>query len=382
MVVVFITTATLTQGDSNGYNEDSIITISSAQINALGDNTIGTTFTGGEATFVLTGANLGAEQIVPDGLGFRFKTTGYPSSSFGGTYDSQSLFIKKSTNNANDADFGIALYYTGSVSGSHSGSTSSKYVDYGEMRFFIKGDSGDGGTVMSDPIYLPFFDKGWWNVQLQRDQHPIVTKNDIPTTYTMYVANKIYDGADGNQIGFTGSVSISSKPTTSPASPLSQSINKSWNDFSIDLAQYGAGAYLGGWGNTLTTGTTGSIGTTSTQGAKGVQNAGKNFSGSLQEFRYYSNDISQSVFNDAVMNPESIEGNFITGSESSFDIINFRAPLGNELESRFTSSETFQYVEQIQSVHPAITGSSPLIITASFYDPATISTVVPFTINI
>ena len=57
-----------------------------------------------------------------------------------------------------------------------------------------------------------------------------------------------------------------------------------------------------------------------------LQNAGKNFSGSLQEFRYYSHDISQSVFNDAVMNPESIEGNNITGSESSFDIINFRAP--------------------------------------------------------
>ena len=40
------------------------------------------------------------------------------------------------------------------------------------------------------------------------------------------------------------------------------------------------------------------------------------------------------------MNPESIEGNNITGSESSFDIINFRAPLGNELEHIFTSSFT------------------------------------------
>ena len=308
-----------------------------------------------------------AEQIVPDGLGFRFKTTGYPSSSFGGAFDSQSLFIKKSTNNANDADFGIALYYTGSTSGSHLGSTSSAYKDYGEMRFFIKGDNGDGGTVMSDPIYLPFFDKGWWNVQLQRDQHPIVSNNSIPTTYTMYVGNKIYDGADGNQIGFTGSVSISSQPG---GQPLSQSINKSWNDFSIDLAQYGAGGYLGGWGNTLTAGTTGSIGTTSTEGVKGVQNAGKNFSGSFQEFRYYSNDISQSVFNDAVMNPESIEGNFITGSESSFDIVNFRAPLGNELENIFTSSLYTQYQESIESVHPAITGSSPLTITASFYNPA------------
>ena len=62
------------------------------------------------------------------------------------------------------------------------------------------------------------------------------------------------------------------------------------------------------------------------------------FQDHFKNLGYYSHDISQSVFNDAVMNPESIEGNFITGSESSFDIVNFRAPLGNELENIFTSS--------------------------------------------
>ena len=386
-----ITTVTLTQGDSNGYNEGSIITISAAQINALNDSQLGTSLAGGPATFVVANTNLGAEQIVPDGLGFRFKTIGYPSSSFGGNYDSQSLFIKKSTNSDTEADFGIILNYTGSTSGSHLGSTSSAYVDYGEMRFFLKGSQAGGDTALSPPIYLPFFDKGWWNVQLQRDEHPIVTNDVRNTTYTLYVANKIYDGADGNQIGFQGSASIyvnvaNNLTTNGPGkgpSPLynanSASVNASWNAFSLDLAQYGAGAYVGGWGNTLTTGETGSMGILADDGGsrtglpKGIQNAGKNFSGSLQEFRYYSHDISQSVFNDAVMNPESIEGNFITGSESSFDIVNFRAPLGNELESRFTSSEyDVQYTEQIKSVHPAITGSSPLIVTASFYNPSAI----------
>ena len=371
-----ITTATLTQGDSGGYTTDTVITITAAQVNALNDANLGTSVAGGAATFSVANGNLGAEQIVPDGIGFRFKTTGYPSSSFAGTFDSQSLLIKKSTNTATDADFGIALYYTGSTSGSHLGSTSSKYVDYGEMRFFIKGDANGGGTAMSDPIYLPFFDKGWWSVLLQRDQHPITTDNDQNTTYTLYAANKIYDGADGNQIGFQGSASIyvninnGSPPSFGhPANVDSASVNSSWNSFSTDIATYGAGLYLGGWGNTLTAGTTGSIGTLSVGGTKGVQNAGKNFSGSLQEFRYYSHDISQSVFNDFVMNPESIEGNNITGSESSFDIVNFRAPLGNELENKFTSSQYLtQYDKQYPSVHPAITGSSPLVITASFYD--------------
>ena len=377
-----ITEITLLAGGS-GYTSNSVITITGTQINNLGDTALGSSWSG-TSTFPITNANLGAEQIVPDGLGFRFKTTGYPSSSFGGNYTSQSLFIKKSTNASTDADFGIVLNYTGSTSGSHLGSTSSKYVDYGEMRFWIKGTQAGGDTALSPPIYLPFFDKGWWNVQLQRDQHPVVTNNNENTTYTLYVANKIYDGNDGNQIGFQGSASIyvninnGSPPAIGfPANVNSASLNASWNAFSLDLAQYGAGAYVGGWGNTLVGGSTGSMGILSSErllpqplGNKGVQRAGDNFSGSLQEFRYYSHDISQSVFNDAVMNPESIEGNFITGSESSFDIVNFRAPLGNELENLFTSSFVTQYIDQLESMHPAITGSSPLVITASFWNPA------------
>ena len=69
------------------------------------------------------------------------------------------------------------------------------------------------------------------------------------------------------------------------------------------------------------------------------------------------------------MNPESIEGNRITGSESSFDIVNFRAPLGNELESFFTSSLLTKHNEVISSSHPAITASSDLLITGSFVNP-------------
>ena len=212
-----IITATLTQGDSGGYSTNSVITITAAQVNALNDATIGSSFAGGAATFTILAANLNTTQgsIVPDGIGFRFKTTGYPSSSYAGLFDTQSLFIKKSiTADTDVADLGIALFYTGSMSGSGAGNTgptydggnSSAYKDYGEMRFYLSGSVAGGGTMVSDPIYLPFFDKGWWNVQLQRDQHPIATDNSQQTTYTLYTANKIYDGADGNQIGFTGSV--------------------------------------------------------------------------------------------------------------------------------------------------------------------------------
>jgi hypothetical protein len=69
------------------------------------------------------------------------------------------------------------------------------------------------------------------------------------------------------------------------------------------------------------------------------------------------------------MNPESIEGNNITGSESSFDIVNFRAPLGNELENTFTSSLSSSYVDPLISMHPAIQGRANLLITGSFVNP-------------
>ena len=36
----------------------------------------------------------------------------------------------------------------------------------------MSGSVEDGGVaIISDPIYLPFFDKGWWTVLLQRDKH-------------------------------------------------------------------------------------------------------------------------------------------------------------------------------------------------------------------
>ena len=73
------------------------------------------------------------------------------------------------------------------------------------------------------------------------------------------------------------------------------------------------------------------------------------FSGSYQEFRYYSVPLSASVFESYVVNPYSIEGN---NTISTKDTLAFRLPLGGELYTGSTS------------VHPAITGSTP--VTQSF----------------
>ena len=313
-----------------------------------------------------------SQYIVPDGVALRFKTFGHPSSSFGGSYYSQSIAVKKSNGTADDEfDWGIGLFYEDQPSGSYSGSSFSDYYDYGKLRFYLSGSAADGGVAISDDIELPFFDGGWWTVLLQRDQHVSASDNSQGTTYTLYAGNKLDNGWDGNNIGWTGSVSMSTQLVTSfigydggfyeeaiydNTSAASSSVNASWNSFGTTEHD---GVYVGGYISG------------SKVGVEVLNEGAKILSGSLQEFRYYSNNIAQTVFNDFVMNPESVEGNNVTGSESSFDIVNFRAPLGNELEHTFTSSYSSSYSENISSSHPAITGSAPSVITSSFIDPTT-----------
>ena len=292
------------------------------------------------------------ELIVPDNFQFRFKTTGYPSSQYAGEFFSQSLAVKKSDGDSTstDFDFGIGLFYEEPTTGSYLGADSSEYADWGKMRFYISGAAADGGTAVSDDIYLPFFNRGWWSVMLQRNQHVSASDNSNATTYTLYAKNKIYNGADGDMIGFEGSASIISN--------ISTSINEAWNKFGTGSAD---GIYLGGFVSG------------SNVGGITLNEQGKIFSGSLQEFRYYSNDIPEATFNDFVMNPRSIEGNSITGDESSFDIVNFRAPLGGELEAIFTSSISTAHTDTFTSVHPAVSGKSEGVITGSFYTPSIVS---------
>ena len=310
--------------------------------------------------------------IVPDGIAFRFKTTGHPSSSYGGSYYSQSLAVKKSngTNNQ-EMDWGIGLFYEDQPSGSYSGSSFSDYYNYGKLRFYMSASQADGGVQISDDIELPFFDGGWWSVLLQRDVH--ASSSAQSTTYTLFAANKQVNGADGNQLGWSGSVSMSSYPqgfnsgygggaydgaTYDSTIAASASLNESWNRFGVSDLD---GVYVGGYvsGSKVMT--------------EVLNEGSKIFSGSFQEFRYYSNNIAKTVFNDFVMNPESVEGNNVTGSESSFDIVNFRAPLGNELEYTFTSSVSESFTTVISSSHPSITGSAPMVFTQSFINPANAS---------
>ena len=221
--------------------------------------------------------NLGTSSKFPKAVEFRFKTFGLPTS---GIPYSQSLV------NTSNKEFNILLEYTGSgyATGSYSASIANPYNEYATLKFY------HSASAASASIYLPFFDGGWWSILVNG-----ITGSS--STYTVYAKNNIYDGYEGNKLGFQASASFTS--------------SKWWDNNSTGEL------YLGSSGSAVI--------------------AGKTYnpiSASFQEFRYYTTNLSESVFNDYVMNSLSIEGNNISGS---YDTLLFRASLGAELYTNTSS---------------------------------------------
>jgi len=230
-----------------------------------------------------------ATNNTPATLQFRFQTPGLNSAI---SYPSQSLW---SLDDGNPAK--IVLEYTGSgfTSGSFSGSAANPYNEFATLKLIVGSDSAS--------VYLPFYDSGWWSVAVTVD-----TDND-PSNFTLYAANNLYDGWDGSTIGFISSSSVNTS----------------------------IGNWIGGNASYFPSDSRNQIGNY------------RPFTGSYQEIRYFTSSLSVGVFEDYVMNPQSIEG---TGVNSGSEELAFRASLGGEL---YTGSV---------SIHPKVTGS--WIATSSF----------------
>jgi hypothetical protein len=205
---------------------------------------------------------------------FRFKSPAVTNS----TPANQSLFVN--IDKTSTTQFAVVLEHTSSlVSGSHQGSIPSPYSKYGTLKF-IHEEIGASASV-----YLPFLDEGWWSV--------MVTQEDA-FKYTLYAANKAYDGVDGNTLGFSMTSSFTG--------------SEDFNDV--------ADVYFPG------SGTATALGTSYIP-----------FDGALQELRYFTGTVTPQQFDAYTQNPNSIEG---------FDSLQFRASLGGEL---FKGSS---------SIHPGI----------------------------
>ena len=228
---------------------------------------------------------------VPSTVMFRFKTNGLPTSNI--PY-SQSLWHTNSGTS-------LILTYTGSGYATSSLISSSAdpinpYYQYAKLDFI---PDLLGNPSISASVYLPFFNGDWWSIMVNRSNINVFSSI---SDFGLYVKNSIYNGYDGNQIGFQASGSVINGNDTA------------WKTTGI--------SYFGKEDSYLP--------------------LYKNFSGSFQEVRYYNTSISESVFDDFVMNPNSIEGNGINQGPNQ---LAFRASLGGEL---YTGSA---------SIHPKVTGS-------------------------
>ena len=220
----------------------------------------------------------------PQTVQFRFKAPKSGSNAVDNAVDYPQQVLW-SLNSTPGIAIGLDYFGDGFTSGSYSGSVPSQSLEYANLVF----TTDDFATTSS--VYLPFFNGEWWSVMLTKE-------NDI---FTLYAGDKIYNGNDGSQIGFIASAS-------------DVFVGNDWDNATNSYFPSNARGDVGGY---------------------------EPFSGSYQEIRYFNEVISQNVFKDYVMNPQSTEGNGINGS---IDQLAFRASLGGEL---YTGSE---------SIHPKISG--------------------------
>jgi hypothetical protein len=309
----------------------------------------------------------GNPNVMPDAIEFRLKTPGIPSS------DIIEPVFQVGANT--DFRFGIQLAYSQSYNNYVSGTITSpaspyynqrlggNFQEYGLMKLVM---SGSQGYCYSAPLYLPFFNKGWWSILLYRQNG--AADNISDNTYWVVAKNSIYQGEDGATVGFQASSSIY------VMGAVSSSYNNSWNYYDptpvVSASLIPLDAYLGG------------ISSNGILAPNGVT-----FTGSFQDLRYWRNELGLESFNKHVLNPMSIQNNEYSGSDDSYNDLVFRLGLGNDLMAtpnglNFTGSSygldpygnayyvTASYTASaavLQSIHPAITGT--VATTASFIIP-------------
>ena len=262
-----------------------------------------------------------AEDQVPDTIEFRFKTNGIPSAS----YFTQSLF--QVNNSDSTSQFGVQLLYPSATLADLPGTS---FDHHGELRFIL---SGSQGYTSTDPIFLPFFTGSWYNLKLNRGTAGLnLNQTGSDQSYELIVKSGQYDG-NNNYIDLYASSSLSIDGAASA------SYNEAWNQYTFSSGNLDLYGYLGGASSSNVLAPDGVI-----------------FDGQFQEFRYWITNLSQSAFDQHVLNPTSYVDNDIT---SSYYNLVYRLPLGNY---NFTSGSDGD--NRVYTVHPMSTGS--LAPTASF----------------
>jgi len=242
--------------------------------------------------------------LYPDTVEFRFRTP-YSVGSSGSM-----VLLQKSGSNT-DGSWAISLQDNGTTD------------NYGHLRFAISASDGTSQYITSS--LQKFYNDDMWSVMLTRKSSSGVEHLSELTT-------------------FTSSYELTTKQYDSTRQKIlyqdSQSLIMTQSQFNGAFTSSGD-VYLGG---------------------SGTGNHGTQFSGSLMEYRLWSEPLSASIFNNHVRTPKAYNGNT---SASSYDNLLLRLPLDDNknLQTNPTASN-FAYITTYQG---NITGSNINGFTGNFY---------------
>src|SRR5210317_1193887 len=237
---------------------------------------------------------------VPQTIEFRFRTP----------YKANQVLFRKA------AGFGLQLVNSGST-------------NFGYLRLAV---SSSTGVSHLDTPKLKLFNDDFWSVMLTRvsSSGEQLVDNNASRSVDYELTAKQYD-ATRQKILYQGSSSL----TVDGDSALSASYNQKVVNNSSNAT------YIGG---------------------NGASFGSQQFSGSLMEFRFWSEPLSQSVFDNHVRTPKAYNGNY---SGSSYDKLLFRLPLDDNknLQTNPTASE----ISYLNTYQGNITGSNINGFTGNFY---------------
>lgn len=210
-------------------------------------------------------------------------------------------------------NFGITMDYT-----------SSNGIPSANVNFLLSDTTQYVSSSLTLPIYATGSDGDsyWWNLMLGRTYKYTTYDSSSGEPYdtaSIQQYNLIVKAADAGEIIHQASASIYATGSNRFY------LNNSWSDFgninTHNFVTVGSPTYV----NTFFP-------------------SGSGFNGNLQEFRLWSEPLSEEAFNTHVLNPESYEGNY---SGSAFNDLAARFPLGNNLVTYNHSAST-----TVESVHP------------------------------
>ncbi len=250
----------------------------------------------------------------------------------------QHMNIMVSRDDDNRVSWAVAIQHTGSYSGSDK---------YGRLHFAIAGDAGKASASMSD--YIPIFDGNYWNLSVG-----VNTLNNSANTDTTYTVRcqQASDYITGKIIHKT---SLQLTPTTANHSSYWSSPDDGGTSHKLRLGGPIEGLDTYSVKAALSASFAAPIGSgpvTNMEGISSTAGFSGSFSGSMQEYRGWLEEIDETTFDIHTLNPTSYVSSL--SATSSYDTLIRHYPFGTDLntvdcsgtgEFNFTSSHPNQLIK-------------------------------------